>query len=116
MKKPLKSLASIRHAIKGSLCVLVLAAASSSAAEKPTSCGDLESRIYRITGRGLACEKAKEVAQAYDQMLRDKSSFPSTSDPMKVQGFSCRTQSRGYESFGVRCTKGSKVITFDWGV
>ncbi|OJH33524.1 hypothetical protein [Cystobacter ferrugineus] len=116
MKKPPQSRSSVRHAIKGSLCVLVLSAASPSAAQEFNSCGKLESRVFHITARGLACEEAKEVAQAYDDMLNDKSSFPSTKVPMEVRGFSCRSRSVGYESYKVRCTKGRQVIEFDWGV
>jgi hypothetical protein len=64
----------------------------------------------------LACEEARKVAQAYDDMLNDKSSFPSTKVPMDVRGFSCRSRSVGYESYKVRCAKGRQVIEFDWGV
>lgn len=67
---------------------------------------------------GVDCEKAAEVATAYDAAVLGGGEFPDN-DSVPAAGFSCRASQKGTaseETSTVACTGSGGTVDFVWGV
>ena len=103
--------------------MLLIAAAVASLSPAPAVAAELRpcreprgTNVYRLGAGGVGCEKAREVSRAYDRRRFRTGTFPPEGEEEKVRGFSCRTRQTGYETYRVRCTSGSDLVVFGWGL
>ena len=103
--------------------MLLIGAAVASLSPAPAVAADLRpcreprgTNVYRLRADGVGCDKAREVSRAYDRRRFRTGTFPPEDQAEEIRGFSCRTNQTGYETYRVRCTRGSDLVVFGWGL
>ena len=81
------------------------APASADGAYRLTECGDVDGPgvgIKNLTTRGVACSTARRAARAYEYRNR------------KPSGYACRRRKTEQYVYDVRCTKGQRVMRWQF--